>query len=399
MRNIFINTKKRFPNFCYFSSLPKAKEQIKKTILYDLHKKKNAIFKIFNGFYLPDEYKDDTLITSHLHTRSKCSIFDYTYRPILKISGADKITFLEKYIGSDIKGLWENECRISFILNENGGILDEIVIILKPEHLLVYLNIQCKDKIYKYLNNKLLENKKLDVKIEEYNSHSSISLQGCKSTDVLNELINDDTNVDEFSFMSSNICKLNNVDDCLLNRYTCTGEDGYDILIPNKHVQAIYECILNNSLVKPGGLAVLNTLRLESGFSVYGKDINENYTPIEANYQWVLGNRRLKELDFNGANIISDQIKNGTKIKRVGIIVNSNIIPKENSKIYLNEKNKENDIGYITSSCFSPMLQKPIAMGYVHTNHSAVNNMVKVECMDKLEEAQITKMPFVPLSV
>lgn len=199
--------------------------------------------------------------------------------------------------------------------------------------------------------------------------------------------------------MSSNICKLNNVDDCLLNRYTCTGEDGYDILIPNKHVQDIYKCILNNSLVKPGGLAVLNTLRLESGFSVYGKDINENYTPIESNYQWVLGNRRLKELDFNGANIISDQIKNGTKNKRVGVIVNSNIVPKENSKIYLNEKNQENYIGYITSSCFSPMLQKPIAMGYVNSSHSAVNNIVKVECLDKLEEAQITKMPFVPLSV
>ncbi|SBT36863.1 glycine cleavage system T protein, putative [Plasmodium ovale wallikeri] len=369
-----------------------------KTILYDIHKKKNAIFKIHNGYYIPDEYKDDTLITSHLHTRSNCSLFDYTYRPILKISGSDKVHFLEKYVGSDIKGLWENECRISLLLNEKGGIIDDIIIILRENHLLMYLNIQCKDKVYTYLNKKLLDNTKLDVKIEEYTSHCSICIQGCKSTHVLNELINDELNLEDCSFMSSNVAKLNNIDNCLLNRYTCTGEDGFDILIPNKHVKDLYECILSNPLVKPGGLAVQNTLRLESGFCVYGKDINENFTPIESNYKWVLGKRRLKELNFNGAHIIMNQIQNGTNIKRVGLIMNSTIVPKEKSKIYPNEKIDE-EIGFITSSCFSPLLQKPIAMGYVNTDQSTVNNVLKVECLNKLEVAQITKMPFVPLSI
>ncbi|GAW81603.1 glycine cleavage system T protein [Plasmodium gonderi] len=381
-----------------FSTLNKQKEEVKKTILYNVHKKNNAIFKIHSNYYIPNEYKNCTLITSHLHTRSSCSLFDYTYRPILKISGSDKIHFLEKYVGSDIKGLWENECRISLLLNEKGGIIDDITIILRENHLLIYLNIQCKNKVFKYLNEKLLENTKLDVKIEEYTSHSSICIQGSKSVNVLNEIIGDDINLENCSFMSSNIATLNRIDDCLLNRYTCTGEDGFDILVPNKYVENLYECILSNSLVKPGGLEVQNTLRLESGFCVYGKDINESFTPIESNYKWVLGQRRLKELDFNGAHIIMNQIKNGTKIKRVGLIINSPIVPKENSKIYAHE-NIDQEIGYITSSVFSPLLQKPIAMGYIKTEHSTISNLIKVECLNKLENAQITKMPFVPLSI
>ncbi|CRG94013.1 aminomethyltransferase, mitochondrial, putative [Plasmodium gallinaceum] len=383
--------------FRYFSSINKKKEEILKTILYDVHKKNNAIFKIHHGYYIPDEYKNDTLITTHLHTRSSCSLFDFTYRPILKISGKDKMCFLEKYVGSDIKGLWENECRISLLLNEKGGILDDIMIILRENYLLIYLNIQCKNKVYKYLNEQLIENTKLDVKIEEYKEHSSICIQGSKSTNVLNE-ISKDLNLENFSFMSSNLVKLNNIDNCLLNRYTCTGEDGFDILIPSKHVKELYESILNNHLVKPGGLAVQNTLRLESGFCIYGKDINENFTPIESNYKWIFGKRRLKELNFNGANIINDQIKNGTKIKRVGLTINSNIVPKENSKIY-SHNNSNEEIGFITSSVFSPLLQKPIAMGYVKTEQSIINNNIKVNVLNKLENAQITKMPFVPLSI
>ncbi|EUD68743.1 aminomethyltransferase [Plasmodium inui San Antonio 1] len=395
---ILFKHRKRLPGVRYFSSGNKQMEEVRKTILYDAHKKNNAIFKIHSGYYIPNEYKDLTLITSHLHTRSSSSLFDYTYRPILKISGADKIHFLEKYVGSDIKGLWENECRISLLLNEKGGIIDDIVIILRENHLLLYLNIQCKDKVYRYLNEKLLENTKLNVKIEEYTSHSSICIQGSKSANVLNEIIGDDTYLENCSFMSSNITKLNKIEGCVLNRYTCTGEDGFDILVPKNHVEELYECILNNSLVKPGGLEVLNTLRLESGFCVYGKDINENLTPIESNYKWVLGQRRLKELDFNGAHIIMNQIKNGTTIKRIGLIMNSTIVPKENSKIYTNEDSHE-EIGYITSSAFSPLLQKPIAMGYIKTEHAAANNLIKVECLNKLEVAQISKMPFVPLSI
>ncbi|SBT79501.1 glycine cleavage system T protein, putative [Plasmodium malariae] len=396
MKNI-LKYNKRVYLLRHFSSVNKRK--VLKTILYDVHKKNNAIFKVYNGYYVPDEYKDDTLITSHLHTRSNCSLFDYTYRPILKISGVDKINFIEKYVGSDIKGLWENECRMSLLLNEKGGIIDDIIIILIENHLLIYLNIQCKDKVYTYLNEKLLENTQLDVKIEEYTSHSSICIQGSKSVNILKEMVNDDINLEDCSFMSSNIYKLNKAENCLLNRYTCTGEDGFDILIPNKHIIELYEYMLTNPLVKPGGLAVQNTLRLESGFCVYGKDINENFTPIESNYKWVLGQRRLKELNFNGAHIIMNQIKNGTKIKRVGLVINtSTIVPKENSKIYSNEKVDE-EIGFITSSVFSPLLQKPIAMGYVKTDQSNVNNNIKVECLNKLEIAQITKMPFVPLSI
>ncbi|CRH00703.1 aminomethyltransferase, mitochondrial, putative [Plasmodium relictum] len=389
--------KNRLLLFRCFSSINKQKEGILKTTLYDVHKKNNAIFKIHHGYYIPDEYKNDTLITTHLHTRSNCSLFDFTYRPILKISGEDKMHFLEKYVGSDIKGLWENECRISLLLNEKGGIIDDIIIILRENYLLIYLNIQCKNKVYKYLNDQLLENNKLDVKIEEYKSHSSICIQGSKSTNVLNEL-SKDLNLENFSFMSSNLVKLNNINNCLLNRYTCTGEDGFDILVPTKYVKELYESILNNDLVKPGGLAVQNTLRLESGFCTYGKDINENFTPIESNYKWVLGKRRLKELNFNGANIINDQIKNGTKIKRVGLIINSNIVPKENSKVYSHDGSDE-EIGFITSSVFSPLLQKPIAMGYVKSEESNINNSIKVNVLNKLESAQITKMPFVPLSI
>ncbi|VWU50242.1 glycine cleavage system T protein, putative [Hepatocystis sp. ex Piliocolobus tephrosceles] len=420
MKKLF-KYKRTLPNSLHFST-SEPKKGILKTILYDVHKKNNAILKIHHGYYLPDEYQDDTPITSHLHTRSNCSLFDHTYKPILKISGEDKFNFLEKYVGSDLKGLWENECRISLLLNEQGKIIDDVLIIVRKDFLLMYISVQCKEKVYKYLNKKLLDHSKLKVKIEEYTSHSSICIQGSKSVNILNELLKGDINLEKYSFMSSVLTKLNDVDNCLLNRYTCTGEDGFNILIPKEKIQQIYKCILKDPLVKPAGLIVQNTLRLECGFCIYGKDINENVTPIEANYKWVLGKRRLKELDFNGAHIIMNQINNGAKIKRVGLIMDSTTVPMENAKIYSNDqpdtleetksntnipeqmnkqtnKQTQETIGHITSSCFSPVLQKPIAMAYVNIEHSIINNTIKVKCADKLETAKIVKMPFVPLSV
>lgn len=394
--------RKNFLSFRYNTTQVKAKQQ--KTILHDVHKENNALFKIEHSFYLPDEYKDNTLITTHLHTRSNCTLFDFTYRPILKISGEDKIEFIEKYVGSDIKSLWENECRISFLLNEKGGIVDELLIILRDSHLLVFLSVQCKNRVFTYLKEKLEEHSKLNVSVEECTTHSCISLQGSKSVHVLNEL-SKSKNLEEVSFMSSNTVQLNGVSDVLLTRCTCTGEDGFDLLIPKEHVPEVYKLILKNELVKPGGLSVLNTLRLESGFCTYGKDINENITPVEANFQWTLGKRRLKELNFNGAHIINDQLQKGTKIKRIGLVINdSSIVPKENSKICVESdqeqgKKELKEIGYITSSSFSPVLQKPIAMGYVSVKECGTHKKLCVKAQDSWITAKITKLPFVPLSI
>lgn len=380
------------------------KTERQKTILHDVHKENNALFKIEHSFYLPDEYKDNTLITAHLHTRSNCTVFDFTYRPVLKITGADKVHFLEKYVGSDIKSLWENECRISFLLNERGGILDELLVISRENDLLIFLSAQCKDKVFTYLKNKLEENSELNVSIEEYVTHSCISVQGAKSVHVLNEL-SKSKNLEEVSFMSSTITQLNEVSDVLLARCSCTGEDGFDLLIPKNYVRDVYKLILKNELVKPGGLSVLNTLRLESGFCIYGKDINENITPVESNFQWTLGKRRLKELDFNGAHIINSQLLNGTKIKRVGLIIDdSSISPKENSNIYVERAKEKGEnqlihIGHITSSSFSPVLQKPIAMGYVLSEESGAHKTVHIKAKDYWVIAKITKLPFVPLSI
>lgn len=399
MKSFFINSRRFIPSK-YFSTAPLPnRTPILKSILYNVHKDYNAIFKVYNGIYVPNEYKDDTLITSHLHTRSSCSIFDLTYRPILKLSGNDRIEFLEQFIGSDIKNLWTNECRISLLLNENGGIIDDLLAIVQEDCILLFVHIQCKNRVYHYLNSKLQEHSKLNVTIEEQDSLCSIGVQGSSSFDVVNEIA-PTADTEKISFMSSHMIPVNHVGDVLCTRYSFTGEDGFDLLISKNKVESVFRELLKNNKVKPAGLEVQETLRLESGFCYYGKDVDEQKTPVEANLQWTLGKRRLKELNFNGAPIIDKQLKYGTEMKRVGLLLlnDSSIVPKQFDKIY-SSSDEVQEVGYITSSVFSPVLQKPIAMGYIQTKESAKTNNVKIKIREKIELAQVARMPFVPLSI
>lgn len=397
MKSFFKNSRRFIPSRCFSTASLPNRTPILKSILYNVHKDYNAIFKVYNGIYLPNEYKDDTLITSHLHTRTNCSVFDLTYRPILKVSGIDRIEFIEKFIGSDIKNLWTNECRISLLLNENGGIIDDMLTTVQEDSVLLFVHIQCKNRVFHFLNSKLKENTKLDVKLEEQDSLCSIGVQGSDSFNVVNEIApNADT--EKISFMSSNIINVNNVGDLICTRYSFTGEDGFDLLIPKNKVEEVFRILLKNPKVKPAGLGVQETLRLESGFCYYGKDIDEQKTPIEANLQWTLGKRRLKELNFNGAHIIDKQLKTGIEMKRVGFLLNdSSTVPKRFDKIYSLDGLQV--IGYITSSTFSPVLQKPIAMGYIQIKESTKKNSVKIKIGEKVEAAEVAKMPFVPLSI
>lgn len=179
----------------------------------------------------------------------------------------------------------------------------------------------------------------------------------------------------------------------MVSRCGYTGEDGFEISVPRSSTAQLFHALLSNAAVKPAGLGVRDSLRLEAGLCLYGHDLNEEITPIEATLGWLIGKRRKTEGGFLGYDVISKQIREGVTKKRVGLNILSGAPAREGSIIYNDSDQK---IGVITSGTFSPCLNRPVSMGYVNTPYATIGTKVKVEVRGKKGDAEITKMPFVP---
>jgi aminomethyltransferase len=181
----------------------------------------------------------------------------------------------------------------------------------------------------------------------------------------------------------------------LISRCGYTGEDGFEISVSDKNAVALCELLLKNSEVKMAGLGSRDTLRLEAGLCLYGHDMDDTKTPIEASLKWVIGKRRRTQGGFPGFEFIKKQMETEPSVKRVGFIIEEGAPAREESKLYTNE-DKVNAIGKVTSGTFSPNLKKPIGMAYVSSNFSKLGTVLKTQVRNKECEIKLTKMPFIP---
>ena len=354
---------------------------VKKTALYNLHQRNGAKLVQFAGYEMPIQYKDG-IIQEHKFTRSNCGIFDVSHMGQLFIHGNDGLTKdLENIFPIDLKKLNINQSKYSFLMSENAGIYDDLIITKIKGGYLIILNASCKENDFKIIKEKLKN--KYEIKLKD--ELALIAIQGPKAKIFLEKSIN---GVNNLKFMHGENFLFQNAK-VYVTRSGYTGEDGFEVSIENKYAEIFVEEMLNMGS-KLIGLGARDTLRLEAGLCLYGNDIDVNTTPIEANLKWAISKNRI-DTDYPGSKVIKNQIESGVNKIRVGIKPENRTIARGETKIF-NDNNKE--IGKITSGTFGPSVEHSIAMGYVENKYSTLNTKIFLEVRGKKIAANVCNLPF-----
>nr|XP_002125419.1 aminomethyltransferase, mitochondrial-like [Ciona intestinalis] len=367
------------------------KDNIKTSVLHDFHVKNNAKMVPFAGWTMPIQYKSLGIIDSHHHTRNKVSLFDVSHMLQFKVYGKDKESFIESMTVCDVKGLPENGGSLTVFTNAEGGIMDDAIINqTQQDYLYCVSNAGCSDKISTCLRENLIDfTAKGGEVVLELLDCGLLAVQGPKMAEVLQT--GTDTDLSKLYFMQNVEANLFGVD-CRITRCGYTGEDGVEISVAKNRAVELAENICSHEDVELAGLGARDSLRLEAGLCLYGNDIDEMTTPVEAGLTWCIGKRRRKEKNFPGAEKIVAQIKSKPSKRRSGLIVSSAIA--RNGAIV--QDGNGNEIGSVTSGCPSPTLSANIAMAYLPLPLSKVGTEVNVLVRKRVVSAKVTKMPFVP---
>jgi len=353
-----------------------------KTALYEYHKSLGAKFVPFAGYQMPVQYSSG-IVEEHKTTRSEAGLFDVSHMGQLSIEGsADLILALEKIIPTDFKNIKLNQSKYSFLTNENGGIYDDLIVTKVERGFNIILNAACKDNDFKIIKNALGGKFKLTL----HKDLSLIALQGPKASEILENIIN---GISSLKFMNGKNFSYNSAQ-IYITRSGYTGEDGFEISIANNMVEDFAKSLIAKG-AKPIGLGARDTLRLEAGLCLYGHDINETTTPIEANLKWAISKRRREEGGFLGYNKIKSDINGELSRLRIGIKPAGKIIAREGTKIFSVDGQ---EIGSVTSGTFGPSVNGPIAMGYIKYNFSKLGTKIFLEVRGKKYDAKVSELPF-----
>ncbi len=356
--------------------------QAQKTALYNIHKNLGAKFVPFAGYEMPIQYKDG-IVKEHISTRTYAGFFDVSHMGQFFLEGDKTLTeALEKIIPADLKSLKINHSKYSFLLNNEGGIIDDLIVTKTEKGFCIILNAACKENDIKQISKFLAENHKYLLN----NDLSLIALQGPKSVEILEKLI---PGVSNLKFMTGKNFNYEN-ENLYITRSGYTGEDGFEISISNKKVETLINFLISNE-VKPIGLGARDTLRLEAGLCLYGHDLSEKINPVEANLKWAIAKKRKDVGGFNGWDKIKSLLANGSEKIRVGIKPEGKVIARENTKIFSMDNN---EIGLVTSGTFGPSVNAPVAMGYVKSKFAEVGTAIKLEIRGKKYGGKIAELPF-----
>ena len=356
--------------------------QTEKTALYNYHKSLGAKFVLFAGYEMPVQYPSG-IVDEHKLTRSDAGMFDVSHMGQLSLEGNEDLTAeLEKIIPIDLKKIKLNQSKYSFLTNKEGGIYDDLIVTKVEKGFNIILNAACKINDFKIISGSL----KNKFKIILHKNLSLLALQGPKSSEKLEKIIK---GVSFLKFMNGNKFSYNGKD-IYITRSGYTGEDGFEISISNESVEELAKKLISLE-VKPIGLGARDTLRLEAGLCLYGHDINESTSPIEANLKWAISKRRREEGGFVGYNKIKSDLNGSLTRLRIGIKPEGKIIAREGVKIF---SKADEEIGSITSGTFGPSVNGPIAMGYVKLNFSKPGTKVFLEVRGKKYEAKVSQLPF-----
>lgn len=363
-------------------------EQQKITRFHDHHIEASAKMVPFAGYSMPINYAGG-IIEEHMHTREAAGLFDVSHMGQIIIQGNDVAEQLERLMPLDIQALAVNNMTYSTLINDKGGILDDLIITRWDEHtFFVVINAACKQQDIQHFRDNLV-----GADITELKDQGLLALQGPMAGEILSELAPD---VALLRFMQGCSATINGLS-CYVTRSGYTGEDGFEISIKPQDCSAVADILLANKKVRWVGLGARDSLRLEAGLCLYGHDMNQDTTPVEASLLWSISKSRRaggqKQGGFPGAATVLKHIDEGIQKKRVGFTIDGRAPVREGAEL-INEAGTV--IGFITSGGFSPSLQKPIAMGYIATKYSSTGTQVNAVVRGKSRPLVVTSMPFVP---
>ena len=359
------------------------------------HRALGARMVAFAGYALPVQYDlkgalaercRGGVMAEHLHCRERAALFDVSHMGQGWLTGATAAAALEALVPSEVIGLRPGRQRYTLLLNEAGGIRDDMMVArLAESRLLLVVNASRKAEDFAHIAASLPES----VRVEEIEDRALLALQGPLAAAVMGRLAPAATSLPFMGVAELDVAGI----PCLLSRSGYTGEDGFEISVPSDRAEALAGALLAEPEVAPAGLGARDSLRLEAGLCLYGNDIDELTTPIEAGLGWVIGKRRRAAWDFPGAGAIRDQVEHHPSRVRVGLRPDGRAPARAGTMIVAEDGT---EAGSVTSGGFSPSLGVPIAMGYVRRDLSEPGSRLYLMVRGKPLPALVTTLPFVP---
>ncbi|MFK8329224.1 glycine cleavage system aminomethyltransferase GcvT [Pseudomonas sp. BJa5] len=364
-------------------------DTLHKTPLHALHLELGARMVPFAGYDMPVQYPLGVM-KEHLHTREQAGLFDVSHMGQIRLRGANAAKALETLVPVDIIDLPVGMQRYAMFTNEQGGILDDLMVAnLGNDELFLVVNAACKDQDLAHLRKHIGNQCEIEPLFEE---RALLALQGPAAVKVLERLA---PAVAKMTFMQFQPVQLLG-NDCYVSRSGYTGEDGYEISVPAGQAEALARRLLAEPEVAAIGLGARDSLRLEAGLCLYGHDMNAQTTPIEASLLWAISKVRradgARAGGFPGAEQVFAQQGNGVARKRVGLLPQERTPVREDAEIV---DEAGTIIGKVCSGGFGPTLGGPVAMGYLDSAHTALDTPVWAIVRGKRVAMKVSKMPFV----
>ena len=357
---------------------------MKKTALFDSHVSLGAKMVDFAGFLMPIQY--DGIKTEHISVKQSLGVFDVSHMGEFFVFGKGALELLQFCLSNDVSILNTGEAQYNCLLNDSGGIVDDLILYkLSQEKYMLVVNANNIKKDWDYLLSKNTYGANMENVSDQY---SLLSIQGPKTLQSIQELTPYDlSTVSYYNFVVTEFAGFN---DIIVSNTGYTGCGGFEIYCKNSQLKEIWDSIMlagKDSNIKPIGLAARDTLRLEMGFCLYGNELLDEITPIEAGLGWITKFSK----EFNGCKILKKQKENGVKKKLVGFELIDKGIPRKGYEI---SNNDNIIIGSVTSGTMSPTLGKAIGLGYVDNAYAKINTTIYIKIRNNLIKAMIIKPPF-----
>jgi len=360
---------------------------LKRTCLFDLHVELGAKIVPFAGYEMPVQYPMGVM-GEHTHTRTKAGLFDVSHMGQVILRGPDAAAQLETLVPVNIQGLAEGRQRYALFTNDAGGILDDLMVANRGDHLFVVVNAACKDADIAHMQARL-------TGVEPITDRALIALQGPEAETALARLV---PGVTDMRFMDVATLDWDGME-LWISRSGYTGEDGFEISVPNADAHRLCRALLDMEEVMPIGLGARDSLRLEAGLCLYGHDITTDTTPVEGNLSWAI--QKIRRTDgaraggFPGADRILSELTDGPSRLRVGLLPQTRAPMREGTPLFAST-DSDTQIGAITSGGFGPTLGAPVSMGYVPAELAETGTELWGEVRGKRMAVTVTPLPFRP---
>jgi len=361
-----------------------------KTPLHGLHLSLGARMVPFAGYDMPVQYPAG-LMTEHKHTRAAAGLFDVSHMGQIRLVGAEAAHALESLIPMDVMGLGLHQQRYGLLLNEQGGIIDDLMFVNRGDDLLLIVNGACKANDLAHIQAQIGQR----CQVIPLHEQALLALQGPSACQALARLM---PGVSSLVFMTGGVFTWQG-HDLYITRSGYTGEDGFEISVPQAAASPLAQALLAQDEVAPIGLGARNSLRLEAGLCLYGQDMDVHTTPVEAGLNWAIQKIRRSAGDraggFPGADHVLAQLDGRTPVhrRRVGLQALDRVPVREHTELQSMDGQR---VGEVTSGLLGPSIDQPIAMAYVDTAHALIGQRLNAIVRGKAVPMQIAPMPFVP---